>query len=216
MQRYFSNIESLFTSRFYLSKFVLPLFAIRETFRMAVPYFSYKGDRRMRRVFIFGRERCKRTVALWRFRGSEMRAGEGSRVERIRKDRCIEPHAIRRNRSFLGTLPPPRSILCGVLSRRGARVHKHACTTAMHYSQQRHFRGSLREALVCLIRAKLNFRPTVITMTITTQKISVAKVLFINDKIVSTSEAFNIRSIFKIGINRFFDLLDGAWWIKKR
>jgi len=146
--------------------FVLPLFAIREIFRMAVPYFSYKGDRRMRRVFISSWDRCKRTVALWRFRGSEMRAGEGSSVKRIRKDRCIEPHAIRRNRNFLGTLPPPRGILCGVFSRRGARVHKHACTTAMHYSQRRYFRGSLREALVCLIRAKWNFHPTVITMTL--------------------------------------------------
>lgn len=122
MQRHFSDTESLSTSRFYLPKFVLTLSDKFLGWQICVPYFSYKGERRMRRVFISSWERCKCTVALWRFRGSEMEAGEGSREERIRKDRCIELHAIRRNRNFPGTLPPPRSILSPGSSRSAAHV----------------------------------------------------------------------------------------------
>jgi len=209
MQRHFSNIESLFTSRFYLPKFVLPLFAIREIFRMWRFHISLIKGTEEWDAYSSPAESV--VNARWHYGDFVEAKWEQAREAEWRE--FVKTAASNRTRYEEIEIFLELCLLRGASSAaRGARVHKHACTTATHYSQQRHFCGSLREALVCLIRAKWNFHPTVITMTLPRQRITVAKVLFTNDETVSASEAFNIQSKEKRNksIFRF-----ARWWIKK-
>lgn len=143
--------------RFYLPKFVLP----RNFWdRGCVAYFS-RGEKNEMRIHLQLRARRKCTVVLWKFRGSETGAGEGSGEEKIRKGRSN-----RTRYEEIETFLEPR------LLRGASSPALHAAwrtcpqTRVMHRSPQRHFCGSSRETLACLIQAKWNIYPTIITMTL--------------------------------------------------
>lgn len=120
-----------------------------------------KGERRMMRVFIPSWKRVVHGGIMevsWKRNGSR-RGTQGVRgEERIRKDRCIEPHAIRRNRNFPGTLPPPRSIHSPSPSRGAARrtcPRMRVMLTTHSFATS--FLRKSKETLARLIHAEMKF-----------------------------------------------------------
>ena len=122
------QISSLFLRmcHFNLSKFVLPLFIICENFKMVVAFgFSYK--RKRERDAHLSPAEIVVNILWWHYGGfMEVKWEQAREAESRGFAKTFALNAIRRNRNFPGTLPPPKSILFGPFRRRGARVRKHA------------------------------------------------------------------------------------------
>lgn len=130
------------------------------------------------------------------------------REERIRQDRCIEPHAIRRNRNFRGNFASSPALLAA----------RRTCpqTRVMH-SLQRHFCGRLRETLACLVHVNWNFYPIIITMTLPCREDRTWTFYLLITKLIEGSSCI-VHIYFENEINWFLDWipLERALFEKKK
>lgn len=118
MQRHFSDIESLFTFRFYSLKFVPPLFAVREIFKPAVAFCIslIKGWN------AYSSPAESVVDARWHYGGFVKAEWERETREAERRGfvKTAASNRTRRNQNFPGTSPPPRSYPSRLFSRRSA------------------------------------------------------------------------------------------------